>query len=484
MRRFQDLSFRHKIPLRASALAIITAIAVTASLIAREYEESRDDLLEESRNLVRILAFALVAPMQHDETWRAFEIVRGPFDSHTGEPDAAADLVLVLDTSQRVYVSTNPRQYPVLSDPAQIDPEYAALRQSIAAAQGREPIPVEPSGSRRTYMVAPIMSDNVLLGTVVMRYQSAAFLPHLYDIAGDAVLGTLVVLAVLLPASWYWGQRMAAPLIELADGMGKVGTLPATEIRQDFTYTSRDEIGQAGDAFQRMLGELRQKEALEQEVMASERLAAVGRLAAGIAHEINNPLGGMLNVISNLRKSGSDGAVSARTVCLLDNGLQQIRNTVAALLVEAKVENRSLSRQDIDDTHMLALASGGKEGLTFAWQNDVFATLPLPATLVRQILINLQLNAIQATGSPGHVSCRVGCGDGRLVIDIENDGRHIEPEQMKVLFEPFTHFREKGTGLGLWVTYQIVSQLHGDINADSKPGSTRFTVILPFGGTR
>ncbi len=480
MRRFQDLSFRHKIPLRASALAIITAIAVTASMIAREYDESRHDLLDDAGGVARVLAYTLVGPLQHDEVWRAFEVIRVPFDSETARSQASADLVLVLDPRQRVYVSTQPRLFPMLSDPAELDPEFAALRPSIAAAGTGEPIPVELPGSRRIYMVVPVVSDGVSLGTVVMRYQAAAFLPHLVNIAGDAALVTLAVLAVLLPAGWYWGQRMAAPLVELAEGMGKVGAVPATRIRQDFAYASRDEIGRAGDAFQRMLGELRQKEALEQEMVASERLAAVGRLAAGIAHEINNPLGGMLNAVSNFRKSGGGEAAASKTIRLLDNGLQQIRNTVAALLVEARVEIRPLTRQDIEDTHMLALASASRKGLTFAWTDDAPDTVPLPSTLVRQILINLQLNAIQATLDPGRVSARVHCDGGAFVIDIENDGRHIEPEQMKVLFEPFTHFRDQGTGLGLWVTYQIVNQLHGEIAVDSQPGATRFKVTLPL----
>ncbi len=237
-------------------------------------------------------------------------------------------------------------------------------------------------------------------------------------------------------------------------------------------------------ALRRMLSELQEKEALEKQMLHSERLAAVGRLAGGIAHEINNPLGGMLNAISTFKKHGSNDPQSLKTISLLERGLLQIKNTIAALLVEAKLENHPLTVQDIEDTRTLVLSDAHGKCAEFHWENDVIQTLPLPSTLVRQILINLLLNAIQAVEHRGRVRCHIYRDSTNLIVLVENGGRHIAAEQMSYLFEPFATGRKGGCGLGLWVIYQITQQLNGNIAVESEPGDTRFKVTLPITESR
>lgn len=476
---FRDLSFRYKIPLRGSVLIVFTALVVTASLMFRAYDDLKRDVLLNSESMGRVLAHTLTPAILHDDVWRAFEIINSPFQSSPKANANQAEEILVLDTRQQVYVSTHPRQYPMLSDPARVSPEHARLQQAIADYRGSEPKAVELPGSDKFYMVTPIISDGVALGTLVMGYSRSMFLPRFYDIARRAVVMTLLALAVLLPMNWYWAWRMAQPLIQLAQCMGKVGpTLPdALECKM---YESQDEIGQVGVAFRRMLNELKDKEALEKQMFFSERLAAVGRLAAGIAHEINNPLGGMLNSISTFKKHANSDPQTAKTISLLERGLLQIKDTIAALLVEAKFQSHPLTVQDIEDTRTLVQPDANKKLAELVWENDILETLPLPSTLVRQILINLLLNAIQAVELQGHVRCHIYRDSRSLTLSIKNDGKHIEAEQLGYLFEPFATGHEGGHGLGLWVTYQIVQQLKGEIVAQSQPGETHFTVTLPL----
>jgi signal transduction histidine kinase len=477
---FRDLSFRYKIPLRATVLAVATALAVTGSLIFREYDELRRDLLLNSESMGRVLARTLIAPMVHDDVWRAFEIINSPFHSGPQEGMAqTAEVVMVLDAKGQIYVSTQPSQYPMLTEPARINPEYARLQQAILDYRGTEPTAIEIPGSNNIYVITPIVSDGILLGTLVMRHSKTVFLPRFFGIAKRGGLITLLVLAVLLPISWYWGRRMAIPLIQLANCMGKIGPRIPSDLECKL-YESKDEIGQVGVAFKRMFNELREKESLENQMMASERLAAIGRLSAGIAHEINNPLGGMLNAISTYKRHGPEDPLTLKTLDLLERGLQQIKDTVAALLVEARVESHPLTRQDIEDTHTLVLPDARKKSARFVWENDILGTLPLPSTLVRQILINLLLNAMKAVEPGGHVYCHIYRTSGSLFILVKNDGKHIPPEDVPYLFEPFSRLSENGHGLGLWVTYQIVRQLQGDIGVKSRPGETRFLVELPF----
>lgn len=476
---FRNLSFRYKIPMRGSVLIICTALVVSASLMFRAYEDIKHDLLLNAGSMGRVLAHTLTPAILHDDVWRSYEIINSPFQVSAQANANQADDIVVLDAKQQIYVSTHPKQYPMLSDPARANPDHVFLQQAIAGNRSSEPTVVEPIGSDKFYMVTPIVSDGVPLGTLVMGYSHSMFLPRFYDIARRALAITLLALCALLPMSWYWGWRMAAPLTQLASYMDKVGpTLP--DHRELQLYQSRDEIGQVGAAFKRMLGELKDKEALERQIFFSERLAAVGRLAAGIAHEINNPLGGMLNAISTFKKHDNNGQQTLKTIALLERGLLQIKDTIAALLVEAKFQSHPLSVQDIEDTRTLVLSDIHQKAVELIWENDVLDTLPLPSTLVRQIQINLLLNALQAVESHGHLRCHIYRDSSHLILSVENDGKHIVDEQLDYLFEPFVSGQEGGHGLGLWVTYQIVQQLKGEITVKSQPGETRFVVSLPI----
>jgi signal transduction histidine kinase len=328
--------------------------------------------------------------------------------------------------------------------------------------------------------VLPIVSDGVELGTLVMGYSGAVFRPRFIALAQRAALVTAGVLLLLLPAGWWFGRRVAQPLVDLAGAMGQVGPRLPLELDFVYRYRARDEIGRLGLEFQRMLSGLREKEALERQMIASDRLAAIGRLTAGIAHEINNPLGGMLNAISTFRRHGSADPMTMRTLTLIERGLHQIRETVAALLVEARVESHALTRQDVEDTRTLVLADAQAKAVQLDWHNGIAETLPLPSTPTRQILINLLLNAVHAVGQDGRVQCRTELRGERLCIAVGNDGEHIPADKLQYLFEPFSLLSREGHGLGLWVTYQIVQQLGGSIRARSEPGRTVFSVELPL----
>lgn len=477
----RDLSLAYKTPLRISLLVIITAVLVTAALVARERDELRRDLIGHSENVARVLTKTLIEPMVHDDAWRAFEIINTPFQPTPGaRPSQSAEIVLVLDARQRVYVSTRPPDYPMLSDPARIDPEYATIQQAVAGLRTAEPTAMTTPNSNKLYMVAPIVSDGVQLGTLVMGYPSSVFTQRFAGLLQRAGLVTALVLVLLLPAGWYFGRLIAQPLVDLAGAMGKVGRHLPADLDYVSTYVGRDEIGRLGAEFQRMLSELRDKEALERQMIASDRLAAIGRLTSGIAHEINNPLGGMLNAINTFKRHGPADPLTTRTLSLVERGLMQIKETVAALLVEAKVESHPLTRQDVEDTHTLVLPDAQAKDARFCWDNQIDGALPLPSTLTRQILINLLLNAVQAIGHGGTVHCRTVLADDALQIEVSNDGDHIPGEKLPYLFEPFSLLSRDGHGLGLWVTYQIVQQLGGDIRVRSVPNETAFTVILPL----
>ncbi|TRZ67780.1 MAG: HAMP domain-containing protein [Rhodocyclaceae bacterium] len=480
MQFLADLSLRYKIPLRVIALVLLTAFTVTASMEFREYDESQRGLVAHAAGLGRVLADTLTTPMIHDDLWRAYEVVRTPQQRSSSDFETlSVSVVVVLNTDFRTFVSTQPTRYPLGHNPAERESDFAYVHHRLSTGDATAQLLIEPPNSDYLYMVTPIIAEGVLLGQLVLGYSRQVFTPRLRNLVTRSALVTLLVLTVLLPVSTWWARRLADPLVVLAAAMDQVaGRLPDPTIVP--TLASNDEIGRLSHAFRGMLNGLHEKAELERHILVAERLAAVGRLSAGIAHEINNPLGGMLNALNTLRRHGAPDALTEKTVSLLERGLTQIRNTVAALLVEAKVESHPLTAEDIEDIHILVTATTDKKSANFVWHNRVSASLPLPSTLVRQILLNLLLNAVQAIDTGGRVECETRVENNRLVIMVENNGAHIPDDRLPYLFEPFATDRPEGHGLGLWVTYQIVQQLQGEVEVASQPGLTRFVIELPL----
>ncbi len=479
MLRFHDLSFRYKIPLRATLLVLVTAVMLTVANVMREYEQLRTDLFESAESLGRVLAMTLITPMLHDDLWRAYEIISMPV--HTGaQASLGAELMLVLDAQQRVYASTRPREHPIQFDLARLGPTYARLAAELDGRPLLESRAIELPDASEFHLLMPIVFDGVPLGTLVMEYPRSIFQPRFLSIVNRAALITLLVLAVLLPISWYWGRRMADPLVQLADCMSRVGdSIPAeAECR---LYESRDEVGRAGTQLKLMLTALREKEALERQIIASERLAAIGRITAGIAHEINNPLGGMLNAISTYKRHGQPEQLTTKTLPLLERGLLQIKETVAALLVEARLQSHPLTAQDFDDLRTLLQPHLVRKRVHLVWRGTLAEAVSLPSTQVRQILLNLLLNAVQAAEPGSEIVCDIDRRGTVFEARVANRGQPIPRDRLTHLFEPFVGSTSDGHGLGLWVTYQLVQQLGGSIEVDSDElVGTVFTVILPI----
>ncbi|MEK8088566.1 HAMP domain-containing sensor histidine kinase [Thermithiobacillus plumbiphilus] len=475
----RNISFSTIVPLRVSVLIVASAVIVTLSLSFKTYVDLRRDLLLNVYSLGNILISTLIPDLQHDEVWHAFETINWPIKNIPKGNIWAPALVVVLDADHRVFVSTDPKKYPML---ARFDHGPNMSIPAISASLLSNTSPFEFAGHEfgdSIYYAAPIISDSVRIGTLLLVYRKQDLWRRIESSLIIGVIITFLILIILIPLGWYWGRRFAKPLADLAACLGHVGHVPPDQISCEL-YEGQDEIGRLAAQFKKMLEVLQESEALKQHLVVSERLTAIGRLSAGIAHEINNPLGGMLNAISTLKRHGHVDPLTERTIALLERGLLQIKDAISVLLVESRIEPRSLTWKDLDDVHVLVAPEVAKKQIRLDWQNRVQDNLPLPATPIRQVLINLLLNAIRAADLGGQIRCILLLNQDTFTITVENDGQYIEAEQMKHIFEPFVGYDQAGHGLGLWVTYQVITQLHGEIQVSSIPGHTSFYIVLPI----
>jgi signal transduction histidine kinase len=482
MRRIFDLSLRHKIPLWGSALIVVATMAVSLGLMFRALDDLKRDLIASSEGLGNTLAKTLFPTLLQDDLWRAIEIVRAPLHDEGTKDPLEAEAIFVVGPDLRITLTTRPKDMPLQSALADLGSDFRPLADMLAKGAPESTRTYEFEGSKHLYVVTPIAEEGQVLGTLVLTHSKDAFLPRFYAIAWRGIGIGILVLGVLLPLNWYWGRRMAQPLMQLAHSMNDMVHGAPADLSPDL-YGYRDELGQLFDAYREAAAEIRQKAALEREVLQSDRLAAVGRLAAGIAHEVNNPLAGMLMALDNLKQRGCDEPAEShlgRTLAFLQRGLEHVSETLAALLVEARVPLRPLIANDFEDARRLIEPQSGKKELNLYWRVDTPNEVALPAGLVRQILLNLLLNAVQAAAPGGRVGLEARISDGHLMLTVTNDGEPPPASILAHIFEPFVSGREGGHGLGLWVTYQIVQQMGGHITTDSADGSVAFRVRLPI----
>jgi signal transduction histidine kinase len=432
----------------------------------------REDQGRNALSLAYAMADVQIQALRNDDVWLAYSLLRGP---EGGSGDATW---ILADGDGRIFASNQPGIYRLdrkLREALPWLPEPAPVNHDVATGQV---ISVQHEDTNRLLRL-PLRGNGAQVGELIALLSDAPFLPRFREILGGGLVATMLVLAILLPIGWFWGRRMVAPLSQLADCMGRIGHEDPRALRCALPDND-SEIGQLSRSFAAMLSGLADKEALEGQMIQAERLAAVGRLAAGVAHEVNNPLGGMRMAIDTFRQSQPVVGAIAPLLDLLERALAQIQSSISALLVEARPDLRPLTPKDLDDVRTLAQPILLKAGILLAWDNGLDVATGLPAAPVRQLLLNLLLNAGKASGQGGRVGVRVSIEEGHLCIQVENTGKPFPPDQLTRLFEPYPTNSPQERGLGLWVCYQIFSQLGGVITAASETGLTRVRAGLPL----
>ncbi|BCA54347.1 putative Histidine kinase [Nitrospira sp. KM1] len=231
---------------------------------------------------------------------------------------------------------------------------------------------------------------------------------------------------------------------------------------------------------------------LEQQIRSSEKLASVGKLAAGVAHEINNPLAGILNCLYNLRKGTLSATRQEEYWTSMEDGVRRVQKIVRQLLDFSQQHEPEFNLTDINEVidRVLVLTTH-----LFAPNRIGLVTVPghaLPSLLVdrhmiEQVLMNLILNAVQAMKTGGTLTIRTAVEEGVCRIEVTDTGSGIAPAVLPRIFDPFftTKGEGEGTGLGLSVSLGIVERHGGKILVASELGrGTTFTLCLPVSRER
>ena len=266
---------------------------------------------------------------------------------------------------------------------------------------------------------------------------------------------------------------------DLADGLNAM----AEDLQK--TTVSRDSL----------VKEIEERKRLENVVLQSEKMAAVGQLAGGVAHEINNPLGVILGFAQSLVRRLQPGDPYDMPLRSIEREALRCKNLVQDLLTFSRTartekEETNLS-EAIEGALSLILAQSKVKDVSLV--KELAPDLPLimaSKNQLQQVIVNLSNNAIDAMPSGGTLTIRTRKGSLKnneaVQILVEDTGQGIKPEILTKIFEPFFTTKEvgKGTGLGLSLVFEIIQKHEGQISVDSKEGmGTKFSILLPVGST-
>lgn len=325
----------------------------------------------------------------------------------------------------------------------------------------------------------------MLLFSLSLEDVEAEIRAMIYQIASHSILALLVFFFLIYLLS----QRFIKPIIDLSQAMGEVEVEMS---EKTIPVKGNDELSHLTESFNDMVRRIRsaneEMKLAHEKLLESEKLATLGVLSSSIAHRINNPLGGLFNCVGLLRKQGDDQEFRRNYLGLIEEGLESIKQTVGQLLWTAGRREGEDQRSNISAVLASVLRYLDyrlkRQRILFDQDIDSSLVAPIAPHDLEEVLLNTMINAIQAMETGGNLSITARQINAQINIHIEDTGVGIPEDKIEDVFDIFYSTKKagEGTGLGLWMTYELVKKYKGDITISSQVGvGTKVSIIIPEG---
>ena len=238
--------------------------------------------------------------------------------------------------------------------------------------------------------------------------------------------------------------------------------------------------------------DLGEKKLLEKQLVHTQKMESIGTLAAGVAHEVGNPLASISALVQVIQRSTSDNFAKEK-LDLVKSQVTRISKIIRDLVDFSRPSNYELQLTDINKNieEAIEIIKVGAKAKNIVFKKDLnknLPLLPLVADQIQQVFVNILLNAVDVIIerpklNGDKITVETDLDDDNIIITFTDSGKGIPEENYAKVFEPFftTKKEGKGTGLGLWVSYGIIKSFQGDIKVSSKLGEgTTFNISLPI----
>lgn len=392
---------------------------------------------------------------------------------------------LYLPDSQQIFVQGFLRNYRQLSPQESREREQRILREAstglLAVAASQRPLArLTTSLNEETFeYLAPVVIDNQL---VAVAWVDERLHPIFAQSRYFRLITRYVALFVFFACSLgvlFTVHSLTRSVNKIKEGIG--------HLEKDLNHLLPELPGEAGQiarAINRMAQAIAEKEKLEEQLQRSERLAALGRLVTGIAHELRNPLTVIKTTVQVMEAELKDNKDLIQYVEVIKEQVNRQNRIIQELL--------DFGRPTKNFVHPVSVGSLIDKVLIFTspllrqhkvqLEVEKEPNLPLveaDGERIKQVFVNLILNAVQAMPNGGKLTIKAGTEENFVYVRFSDTGPGIPREEISRIFDPFYTTRKDGTGLGLSISHQIIASHGGTIEVASGEGGSTFTVRLP-----
>lgn len=458
-----------RVPLIAAAMMVLVGVVASQQVMATLGTVQEERLRELARLHVDGLTIALGPAVLRRDVWEVYDTLDRATQAMAGQ---RLVLTVVADEDGRVIAASDPLRAPV-------DSSLEPLQQGAQAVEDIHLTGSEP----HVRVLSDLFYQGRSVGTILSELDVADLVAERRRVLIWLLAGNAAATLILALGGYLAMRRMLRPVADLAAHMARAGGAPEA-IPEHRIPTGDTELARLFQTYNAMTGAAAAKTEAERRLAERERFVSLGRLSSSLAHEINNPLGGLLNAADTIRTYAHRPEVVRDSVDLLDRGLRHLRDVARATLEQNRLDRQGLPLrpEDFDDLKLLFAPETSRLGQALTWQIDVpISTLaPLPAAPVRQVALNLLLNASTAAGEGGSIGCKVALRPDGLCIAVSDDGPGLPSEAQKRLMseDPVS----PGSGVGLRLVRDLVAGLGGRIEYFRNPDRSTVMVLLPVSG--
>ncbi|PZR00861.1 MAG: sensor histidine kinase [Cereibacter sphaeroides] len=463
--QFRDLPVTVRVPLVTAALMVLLGLVASQGVLSALGRVQDARLRETARLHVEGLSVALGPYVVRQDVWEVYDILDR---ASTGYDGQRLLLTIVADDRGRVLAATDPRAAPVDADMAPFEAGAVA------------PDAVRMSGDPVLRVLSPLRYQGRDVGRIMTELDVTDLLAERTQAVLWLLLGNTLATAALTFAGWLVVARLLRPVGRLVQAMDDAGGAPRPIPDTDIP---RGDPGLARliATYNRMTTAVDARAEAERRLAERERFVSLGRLSSSLAHEVNNPLGGLLNAADTARAYADRPEVVRQSADLMLRGLNHLREVTRAILDQNRLDRagQPLSLEDFEDLRLLFEPETQQRGQVLAWEISARpeALSPLPAAPVRQVALNLLLNAGAAAGPGGQVGMTVKNGGGGLSLAIRDSGPGLSEADLQRLMGAVP--LPLGGGVGLRLVRDLVAGLGGRITHAHQDGETVIQVELP-----
>lgn len=465
--RLRGLPLTMRVPVIAAGLMVLVGIVASHQVMTALADVQEERLRELAQLHVDGLTVALGPAVLRRDVWEVYDTLDRATQAMAGQ---RLVLTVVVGEDGRVIAASDPLRAPVDSA---LDPLLAGVQPlgDLRLAGDDDHIRVRADLRYQGRNVGQILSELDVADLVAERRHILWLL-----LAGNA-MATLA----LSVGGYLTVRRMLRPVSALAGHIAASGDRPQA-IPEGAFPKGDPELARLFQTYNAMSGAALARAEAERRLAERERFVSLGRLSSSLAHEINNPLGGLLNATDTIRTYADRPEVVRDAANLLDRGLRHLRDVTRASLDQNRLDRTGmpLTPEDFDDLRLLFEPETVRQAQHLTWQAAVPGPelRPWPASAVRQITLNLLLNAASAAGTGGSVTFVATRDAGALHLAVTDSGPGLPPAaQSRLLTDDPA---QPGGGVGLRLVRELVCGARGTLAYRRFGGLTEIRVQLPL----